>query len=148
MAPDLTISPLSGAISPLSNFSSVDLPAPLRPSSPIRSPSSIRSDAPSSRSGPPKLMETSFIQISAIYKREPLLSSEFEIVISGFNCIYHYLYKNPRRTTRIKSKVLIATEFLNKDIEVIKVGKGEYEQTPSVAKKKKDVKSLIEDHEA
>ena len=39
-------------------------------------------------------------------------------------------------------------EFLNKDIEVIKVGKREYEQTLSLTEKKKDVKSLIEDHEA
>jgi ATP-dependent RNA helicase RhlE len=38
--------------------------------------------------------------------------------------------------------------FLNKDIEVIKVGKREYRETLDIAVKKNDVKSLIEDHEA
>ncbi len=38
--------------------------------------------------------------------------------------------------------------FLNKEIEVIKVGKREYKETLKIAVKKNDVMSLIEDHEA
>ena len=39
-------------------------------------------------------------------------------------------------------------QFLNKKIEVIKIGIDEYAQTINTAEKKNDIQALIEDHEA
>ena len=49
-----TISPSSGAISPLTTLSRVDFPVPFRPRRQIRSPGSICRLAPSRSGGPPK----------------------------------------------------------------------------------------------
>ena len=66
-APDSkTTEPSSGFSSPPISFRSVDLPAPFRPTSPTRSPRSIWTVTPSSRTGCENVKVTSLILSSAM----------------------------------------------------------------------------------
>ena len=51
--PSTTISPPSGSVRPASTLISVDLPAPLAPTSPCTSPGTIDSETPRSACAPP-----------------------------------------------------------------------------------------------